>query len=116
MTDAKLAMISAARSGPEEYLISKITNGEGDFASGVIASPFFGILDRLAVGYGHGKLPQGALLHALREAGWTDYGLVKSRDFVAKRHIYAAPEFEGRSKSDLRRMVETAPPAIKVVK
>jgi len=56
------------------------------------------------------KVPQAALLHALKEAGWIDCGRLKSREFDTKKHIYAAPEVASTlSKSELRRAVEDAP-------
>jgi hypothetical protein len=55
------------------------------------------------------KVPQPALLHALKEAGWVDLGRVASGDFQSKKHMYCAPDMVGVSKSDLRRMVEDLP-------
>jgi hypothetical protein len=82
----------------------------GEFASGVIASPFHALCDRLANSApGNVKVPQAALLHALKEAGWNDMGRLKSREFPSVKHIYSAPNDEAinaLSKSDLRRMVE----------
>jgi hypothetical protein len=56
------------------------------------------------------KVPQAALLHALKEAGWIDCGRIKSRDYDTKKHIFACPEMADLSKSELRRMVEENPP------
>jgi hypothetical protein len=53
------------------------------------------------------KVVQGALLHALKEAGWIDCGRLMSRDLTAKKHIFCAPDMVGTAKSELRRMVET---------
>ena len=62
------------------------------------------------------KVPQSALLHALREAGWIDLGRVASGDQPSKKHIFAAPEMAGRSKSELRRLIEAPQaPALSVV-
>ena len=55
------------------------------------------------------KVPQAALLHALKEAGWIDKGRIKSRDFDTKKHVFCAPDLDEVSKSDLRRMVEENP-------
>jgi hypothetical protein len=52
------------------------------------------------------KVVQGALLHAIKEAGWVDCGRLKSREHDAKKHIFCAPDMVGTAKSDLRRMVE----------
>jgi hypothetical protein len=53
------------------------------------------------------KVPQAALLHALKEAGWVDVGRIASGDYLTKRHTFAERAMVDRfSKSDLRRMVE----------
>jgi len=53
------------------------------------------------------KVPQAALLHAFKEAGWIDCGRVASAEHSTKKHIFAAADLERRhTKSDLRRMVE----------
>jgi len=52
------------------------------------------------------KIPQPALLHALKEAGWIDMGMVGSADHPTKRHIYVRPDRRHESKSDLRRAIE----------
>ena len=52
-------------------------------------------------------MPQAALLHALKEAGWVDMGRLASADFQTKKHIFAAPDLAATlSKSELRRAVE----------
>ena len=63
------------------------------------------------------KVPQAALLHALKEAGWVDCGRLACVEYQTKRHIYASAEMAKRyNKSDLRRMVEgVASPDGKVV-
>jgi hypothetical protein len=61
------------------------------------------------------KVPQAALLHALKEAGWQDLGRVMSREFTTKRQLFAAPDMVGKSKTELRRLVEEIPaPIIKI--
>jgi hypothetical protein len=53
------------------------------------------------------KVPQAALLHALKEAGWIDCGRLASKEYATKRHVFAEKGIVARySKSDLRRMVE----------
>ena len=112
MTEAKAIMIDQGRSMAESYLIDLISNRLGEFASGVIASPFFPLCDRLAGGAPSGvKIPPAALLHALREAGWIDCGRIHSREFATKKQIYAAPELAGKPKPELRRLVEEIPAA-----
>jgi hypothetical protein len=84
---------------------------KSEFARGVIGSPFHSLCDRLAGQAPSGvKVPQAALLHALKEAGWIDCGRIKSRDYDTKKHIFACPEMADLSKSELRRMVEENPP------
>jgi hypothetical protein len=56
------------------------------------------------------KVPQPALLHALKEAGWVDCGRLKSREHDSKKHIFCAPNMVDVSKSELRRLVEESPP------
>jgi hypothetical protein len=56
------------------------------------------------------KLPVAALLHAFREAGWVDMGLLKSRNNTTKKHVFCAPELVNHSKTDLRDMVQDPSP------
>ena len=119
MTEAKAIMIDQGRSTAESYLVELITGRLGEFASGVIASPFYALCDRLAGAAPTGaKIPQVALLHALREAGWIDCGRLMSREYTTKKHIFCAPELATRPKTELRAMVESvpAPAAVKLVK
>jgi hypothetical protein len=85
---------------------------QGEFARGVVASPFHALCDRVAGAAPSGvKIPQAALLHALKEAGWVDLGRVASGDLPSKKHLFCAPELMGTvSKSEMRRMVEESPP------
>ena len=64
------------------------------------------------------KIPQAALLHGLKEAGWIDLGAVKSAEFQTKKNLWAREDMvKTHSKSDLRRMVEyAAGPGLTVVK
>jgi phage terminase small subunit len=56
------------------------------------------------------KIPQAALLHALKEAGWIDVGRLNSKEYQNKKHIFAAPEaLKKYSKAELRRMAEELP-------
>jgi hypothetical protein len=59
-------------------------------------------------------VPQAALLHALKEAGWVDCGRLKSRAYDAKKHVFCAPDMVQHSKSELRDMVEETAPALMV--
>jgi hypothetical protein len=84
------------------------------FASGVVGGPFHKLCDLLVA---EGKVPAGvrvpqaALLHAFKEAGWVDVGRIGSKEYMTKRHIFAAPDVaKANSKSELRRAVETIDP------
>jgi len=84
--------------------------GVGEFASGVIGSPFHALCDRLqAQAPNSVKLVQPAVMHALREAGWVDCGRLASADFQTKKHIFCRPDLAGSSKSTLRRIAEGLP-------
>jgi hypothetical protein len=111
MTEFKANLIEHGMSMAESYLVEMLKNRTGDFNRGVIGSPFHSLCDRLAGAAPSGvKVPQAALLHALKEAGWIDRGRLKSREFDTKKHIFCAPELADFAKSDLRRMVEENPP------
>jgi hypothetical protein len=88
-----------------------ITLRMGEFASGVIASPFQAICERAAMSFGSKQFPPAALFHALEEAGWADKGMCNSRSSKTKKHIFCAPEFAHMSKSALRDMAEQKPVA-----
>jgi hypothetical protein len=108
MTEAKAIMVEAGMSTAESVLVEMLRERRGPFAQGVIGSPFHVICDRVqgsgAVAPGI-KIVQGALFHALREAGWADMGLVHSREFNGKKHIFVAPELVNMSRSEMRRTV-----------
>ena len=112
MTEFKLNLVEHGLSMAESYLVEAMRLKVGEFSRGVIGSPFHAVCDRLAGSAPAGvKVPQQALLHAFKEAGWVDCGRLKSRDYDTKKHIYCAPDMADRPKSELRRMVEDAPPA-----
>jgi hypothetical protein len=112
MTEFKLNLVEQGMSSAESYLVDMMRLRVGEFASGVIASPFHAICERLTQSSGN-KIPQPAFLHALKEAGWIDKGRIASRDYTTAKHIFCAPDpdIDSLSKSELRRMVE--PDAIK---
>ena len=112
MTEFKLNLVENGRSTAESYLVEAMNQRAGEFAKGVIGSPFHSICDRLAgIAPAGVKIPQAALFHALREAGWLDCGRIAARETPNKKHIFCAPELADKPKSELRRMVEDAPPA-----
>lgn len=110
MTEFKLNLVEHGLSMAESYLVEAMRLKVGEFSRGVIGSPFHAVCDRLAGSAPAGvKVPQQALLHAFKEAGWVDCGRLKSRDYDTKKHIYCAPDMVDRPKSELRRLVEDAP-------
>lgn len=112
MTEFKMNLVEQGMSIAESYLVELMRNKSGEFAKGVIGSPFHALCDRVASGAPAGvKVPQAALLHALTEAGWVNLGRVASGDFPSKKNLWAHPSMADRSKSDLRRMVEEPPMA-----
>jgi hypothetical protein len=111
MTEFKANLVEHGMSMAESYLVEMLKNRTSEFTKGVIGSPFHSLCDRLAGAAPSGvKVPQSALLHALKEAGWIDCGRIASRDYTTKKHIYCAPELASvLSKSELRRAVEDIP-------
>jgi hypothetical protein len=110
-TEFKANLVEHGMSMAESYLVEMLRNRIGEFSRGVIGSPFHSLCDRLAGAAPSGvKVPQAALLHALKEAGWVDCGRLMSRDYTSKKHIFCAPEMADTPKSELRRMVEENPP------
>jgi len=109
-TEFKANLVEHGMSMAESYLVDMLKNRTGEFSKGVIGSPFHSLCDRLAGQAPSGvKVPQAALLHALKEAGWIDCGRIKSREFDTKKHVFACPEMADLGKSELRRMIEENP-------
>jgi hypothetical protein len=110
MTEFKLNLVEHGLSIAESYLVEAMRLKVGEFSKGVIGSPFHAVCDRLAGTAPAGvKVPQQALLHAFKEAGWIDLGRVASSDYPSKKHLYCAPDMAGGNKSNLRRLVEDVP-------
>ena len=117
-TDAKDVLLQAGRSAAEAWLIEEIKDRRSEFSRGVVRSPWVSLCDRL-----QGSAPVGvrlvvpALLHALIEAGWVDYGMVHSRAHPTKKHLFVAPDMTHVSKADLRALAdESATSALRIVK
>ncbi len=110
MTEAKAIMVEQGRSGAESFLVDQLENRLGEFSKGVVASPFYSLCDRLA-GLAGSKIPQAALLHALKEAGWLDMGRIGTREYQTKKHIFCAPDMADIGKAELRRLAEDVPAA-----
>ena len=118
MTEAKAIMVEAGMSGAESFLVELMRARIGEFSKGVVGAPWHALCDRLqGSAPGAIKVVQGALLHALKEAGWIDCGRLKSRRYDTKKHIFCAPEMVDMSRSELRDMVEEPPAsALRAVK
>jgi hypothetical protein len=106
-TSEKEVMISGGLSAGEDFIISQIERRAGEFARGVVGSPWTGLIDRLQA-----QAPQGVrifkqtLFHALKEAKWVNVGRCHSTDHVTKSDVWCAPDMAARSKADLRRLVD----------
>jgi hypothetical protein len=90
----------------------------GEFSQGVVGSPFYSLCDRVSTGAPTGvRIPQAALLHAFREAGWIDCGRIGTREYQTKKHIFCAPNMMDVPRAELRRMIEDKPasPYLKAV-
>jgi len=112
MTEAKAIMVESGMSGAESFLVELLRARVGEFASGVMGGPWQGVCDRLGGMAPPGmRVPVAALLHAFREAGWVDMGLLKSRANPTKKHVFAAPDMASKTKSDLRDLVQGPAPA-----
>lgn len=119
MTEAKAIMVETGMSGAESFLVEMMRARIGEFAAGVLGGPWQSTCDRLTgVAPAGMKLPVAALLHAFREAGWVDMGLLKSRAHTTKKHVFCAPDMVNRSKSELRDACEpdSKSPMMKLVK
>lgn len=119
-TEWKQTMIEQGMSSGESFLVEMIRSGAGEFAKGAIASPFHSLCDRLRGAAPEGaKVYQGALLHAISEAGWVDVGRVMSAEHPTRKQVYCRPDLaEQLTKSELRRLVEpdATPPGLRVAK
>jgi len=108
LTEFKMNLVEHGMSIAESYLVEMIRGRMGEFAKGVIGSPFYAICDRLVANAPSGvKIPQAALLHALKEAGWVEVGRLASAKHMTKKHVYAAPDMaRDHTKSHLRDLLE----------
>jgi hypothetical protein len=109
VSEWKINMVEHGMSMSESHMVEMMAKRMGPFARGVVAGPFHRVCDAVALSLNTAatKVPQAALLHAFKEAGWIDVGRLGSKEYMTKRHIFAEPAMVQRySKSDLRRMVE----------
>ena len=106
-TEFKRTMISSGMSTAESFILDEIENRHYPFNKGVVGGPWFKLCQHLSTLAPSGvKVPQPALLHALKEGGWKDLGMVDAPQHRTKKHIFVAPEMAHHNKSELRRMVE----------
>jgi hypothetical protein len=118
-TEYKERLIENSRSMAESYIVEQINHPSIEFAAGVVASPLHRICNSLQSGSPNGaKVVPAALIHALKEAGWIDLGMIKSAEFQTKKALWAREDMVRKwNKSELRRMVEQAPEqGLKLVK
>lgn len=105
-TDYKLSLVEQSRSMVESRLIEMILLREGPFRHGLIGGPFHALMTEL-VNFIDKPVYLNTLLHALKEAGWTDLGRIGSKELPTKKHLWCAPGFDkGRTKTEMRQMVE----------
>jgi hypothetical protein len=108
MTDAKLGLLQAGMSHSESAIVELARTKTGPFRAGVVCGPWQITCEALSGYMSNGVRPSvSTLLHALREAGWIDGGMVKSRTYPMKKHLIASPElYSVEDKSTLRKMWE----------
>jgi hypothetical protein len=109
-TEFKENLIESGMSIAESYILHQIRSKTVEFSRGVVAAPLFKLCESLSQQAPGGvKIPQAALLHALKEAGWVDMGRISSIENPNKRHVYASPELaRTQTKSYLRNLLEAA--------
>ena len=101
-TDAKTIMVSQARSLSESWLIERIQRRSEEFRAPVVCGPWSRLVERLQEqAPPQVRITIQSLTLALAEAGWSDFGMCKSRAHQTAAHCFAAPEFQG-TKSEAR--------------
>ena len=112
-TDYKQTLIEGGMSTSQAFLIHLIKEGIGEFQSGIVASPFYKLADRL-----EGQAPNGARIHhagvieALQEAGWHNLGQLVSKQYPNRKQVWVGKDIYARymagelKKSDIRNMAE----------
>ena len=109
-TDYKQKLIYVGMSNAESYIYHLIEQKEWPFKGEVVAGPWHDLLGGMSGSAPDGvKLNKQALFHALKEAGWVDYGLCLSSENRAKRHCFVRPDLAHWSKSEARNAAEDQP-------
>lgn len=117
VTDAKLALIDLAMNNAESYVAQMARERVDMFARGVVSAPLNLLALRIVKNHRDApKISRDAVLVALKEAGWVDRGLVHSRRYPTKRHVWVVPELAEEKGAKLRDLLEAAPPMLEVVK
>jgi hypothetical protein len=117
VTDAKLALVDLAMNNAESYVTQMARDRVDMFERGVVSAPLNLVALRIVKNHKDApKVSRDAVLVALKEAGWIDRGLVHSRRYPTKRHVWCAPELVETKGTVLRDMLEVAPPTLSVVK
>ena len=100
--------------GMIDYLADQISNKKGEFAKGVVMSPWGELCDRLQddAPSNIGKITPSLLMQVLKKLNWRDVGMINSRDFNSKKRAFRSPELVGLRKSDLRRIGEDSQPEV----
>ena len=98
--------------GMLDYLTDQISNRQGEFAKGVVMSPWGAVCDRLqeSAPANIGKITPTLLMRVLKKLEWRDLGRINSREYNSKKRAFRAPELAGLGKSDLRRLGEDQQP------
>lgn len=110
MTDAKRVMMEASLSTGEAYLVQQMQDRLGVFAAGVVGGPWQGLCERIALtAPNNARIYPQAILQAFKQAEWLDLGMLHSRDYPTKKHVFVSPDMAARSKSELRRLAEKSP-------
>lgn len=107
MTDYKQAIIEGGMSAAESFVLECLEMRRDWFKTGVIASPFASLCEKLTIHAPAGvRIVPAALFHALQEAGWRNKGQVHSPDNPTKKTVWCAPELDSKTKAELRDLIE----------
>jgi hypothetical protein len=116
MTPAKLILLESGLSTSENYILGLITSRQGPFMHGVIGSPMRRIIESIsATSPPSMLLTLDALQIALKQAGWVERGMVRSRAFNTAKNCFCAPEYKDRSASFLRNTLEAPTPGLTLI-
>jgi hypothetical protein len=113
MTEAKATMLEASLSAAEAYIYGLVNSKQGPFANGVIGSPMRRVIESMSASSPPNIVLTLEALHiALKQAGWIERGMVRSRAFNMAKNCFCAPQLKDRSASYLRNMMEAPLPGL----